>query len=154
MERYAAHTIVSWQMSPTSDLMMTIRLSTRLPMKTYLLGVSIIRRVHSKVIMLHISDRGPDSGQYPPGYECPTKQSGHITNSSENRIYGTVNWVTIVSGNDCRLNQWWLIDHWTLQNKLTRHLNTFKGMDQPPPNVLLGLKCVKMAKYPSTSLHE
>ena len=37
------------------------------------------------VVMLHVSDRGPDSGQIPPRHECPTKQSGHITNSSEYR---------------------------------------------------------------------
>ena len=33
--------------------------------------VSIIGRVPSMVIMLHVSDRGPDSGQIPPGHDVP-----------------------------------------------------------------------------------
>ena len=49
-------------------------------MKTYMLGVNR-HREPNMVIMLHVSDRGPDSGQIPPGHECLTKQSGHITNS-------------------------------------------------------------------------
>ena len=32
---------------------------------------------------VHVSERGPDSGQIPLGHECATKQSGHITDSSE-----------------------------------------------------------------------
>ena len=28
------------------------------------------------VVLLHVSDRGPDSGQIPPGHDCPTKQYG------------------------------------------------------------------------------
>ena len=57
--------------------------------------INHLNRVHRRVIMLHVSDRGPGSRQKPSGHKRPMKQSGHITNyknGERHRAHTIVSW--------------------------------------------------------------